>query len=187
MRRPATLTLKGFEKSGLFSERGLVLIAMLFWLVPGLLFFSYSTAFGHTYYIATIAPPLAAIVGIGAIAMYREYLSEIWEGWILVGAVLITGLLQALFLSYDNQWSGPIVPVVLFGTLLCTGALTYLKLQDTAGSHDRRKYMAVIALGLLFVAPFVWACTPFLYGDTQAVPALRRQAGSVEERERQGS
>ncbi|MGA9029374.1 MAG: glycosyltransferase family 39 protein, partial [Methanoregula sp.] len=169
VRRPATLTLKGFEKSGLFSERGLVLIAMLFWLVPGLLFFSYSTAFGHTYYIATIAPPLAAIVGIGAIAMYREYLSEIWEGWILVGAVLITGLLQALFLSYDNQWSGPIVPVVLFGTLLCTGALTYLKLQDTAGSHDRRKYMAVIALGLLFVAPFVWACTPFLYGDTQAV------------------
>ena len=74
VRRPATLTLKGFEKSGLFSERGLVLIAMLFWLVPGLLFFSYSTAFGHTYYIATIAPPLAAIVGIGAIAMYREYL-----------------------------------------------------------------------------------------------------------------
>ena len=49
VRRPATLTLKGFEESGLFSERGLVLIAMLFWLVPGLLFFSYSTAFGHTY------------------------------------------------------------------------------------------------------------------------------------------
>ena len=124
VRRPATLTLKGFEESGLFSERGLVLIAMLFWLVPGLLFFSYSTAFGHTYDIATIAPPLAALVGIGAIAMYREYLSEGWKGWILVGAMLITGLLQALFLSYDAPWSGPLVPIILFGTLICTGILT---------------------------------------------------------------
>jgi 4-amino-4-deoxy-L-arabinose transferase-like glycosyltransferase len=176
--RPATLSLKGLEKSGFFAERGLVLIAMLLWLVPGLLFFSYSNAFGHTYYIATIAPPLAALVGIGAIAMYREYMSEGWKGWILVGAVLITGLLQALFLSYDAVWSGPLVPVVLFGTLICTGVLTYLKLQDTAGLYDRRKYMAFVAIGLLFVAPFVWACTPFLYGDTQGV-AGPQQAGRV--------
>jgi 4-amino-4-deoxy-L-arabinose transferase-like glycosyltransferase len=177
-RKPATLSLKGFEESGFFAERGLVLIAMLLWLVPGLLFFSYSTAFGHTYYIATIAPPLAALAGIGAVAMYREYMSEGWKGWILVGAVLVTGLLQALFLSYDAAWSGPLVPVVLFGTLICTGVLTYLKLQGTAGSHDHRKYMAVVAIGLLFVAPFVWACTPFLYGDTQGV-AGPQQAGRI--------
>jgi 4-amino-4-deoxy-L-arabinose transferase-like glycosyltransferase len=178
-RRPATLSLKGFEESGFFAERGLVLIAMLLWLVPGLLFFSYSTAFGHTYYIATIAPPLAALVGIGAIAMYRDYLSEGWKGWILVGAVLVTGLLQALFLSYDAVWSGPLVPVVLFGTLICTGILMYLKIQDTGGSHDHRKYIAVIAIGLLFVAPFIWACTPFLYGDTQGVAGPPPQAGRI--------
>ena len=51
------------------GERGLTLIAMLLWLLPGLLFFSFTTAFGHSYYIATIAPPLAGIVGIGALAM----------------------------------------------------------------------------------------------------------------------
>ena len=72
VRRPASLTLKGFEDAGIAGERGLTLIAMLLWLVPGLLFFSFTTAFGHTYYIATIAPPLAALVGIGAVAMYRE-------------------------------------------------------------------------------------------------------------------
>ena len=107
VRRPASLTLKGFEDAGIAGERGLTLIAMLLWLVPGLLFFSFTTAFGHTYYIATIAPPLAALVGIGAVAMYWEYLTEGWKGWLLVGAVLITGLLQALFLSYDAAWSGP--------------------------------------------------------------------------------
>ena len=178
VRRPTSLTLKGFEDTGITGERGLSLIAMLFWLVPGLLFFSYSTAFGHTYYIATIAPPLAALVGIGAVAMYREYLCDGWKGWILVGAVLVTGLSQALFLSYDAQWSGPLIQIVLIGTIACTGILAYLRFQDAAVLQNRRKYIAVIALGLLFVAPFIWACTPFLYGDNQAV-AGPPQAGRI--------
>ena len=171
VRRPAAFTLKGFEESGLVSERGLVLTAMLLWLVPGLVFFSFSTAFGHTYYIATITPPLAALVGIGAFGLYREYLSGGSTGWLLPGAVLVTGLLQALFLSYNAAWSGPLLPLVILGTLACTGLLVYLKLRDSTGSltQNRRKYLAGIALGLLFVAPFVWACTPFLYGSNGGV------------------
>ncbi|MGB8220244.1 MAG: glycosyltransferase family 39 protein [Methanoregula sp.] len=181
VRRPASLTLKGFEDVGIAGEQGLTLIAMLLWLVPGLLFFSFTTAFGHTYYIATIAPPLAALVGIGAVAMYREYLTEGWKGWILIGAVLITGLLQALFLSYDAAWSGLLIPFVLFGTIVCTGILASLKVRKNAVSHNGQKYIAVIALGLLFVAPFVWSCTPLIYGSNQGVagpPAARIGGGS---------
>ena len=181
VRRPASLTLKGFEDIGSSGERGLTLLAMLFWLVPGLLFFSFTTAFGHTYYIATIAPPLAALVGIGAVAMYREYLTEGWKGWILIGAVLITGLLQALFLSYDAAWSGLLIPFVLFGTIGCAGILAYLRIRKNAVSRTCQKCLVVIALGLLFVAPFVWSCTPQMYGSTQGVagpPAARIGGGS---------
>ena len=165
VRRPASLTLKGFEDAGIAGERGLTLIAMLLWLVPGLLFFSFTTAFGHTYYIATIAPPLAALVGIGAVAMYREYLTGGWKGWILVGAVLITGLLQALFLSYDAAWSGLLIPIVLIGTVGCAGILAYLRIRKDAVSQNRQKYLVIIAIGLLFVAPFVWSCTPLMSGN----------------------
>ena len=165
MRRPASLTLKGFEDAGIAGERGLTLIAMLLWLVPGLLFFSFTTAFGHTYYIATIAPPLAALVGIGAVAMYREDLTEGWKGWILVGAVLITGLLQALFLSYDAAWSGLLIPIVLIGTVGCAGILAYLRIRKNAVSQNHQKYLVIIAIGLLFVAPFVWSCTPLMSGN----------------------
>jgi 4-amino-4-deoxy-L-arabinose transferase-like glycosyltransferase len=169
VRRPASLALKGFEDAGITGERGLTLIAMLLWLVPSLLFFSFTTAFGHTYYIATIAPPLAALVGIGAVAMCREYLIGGWKGWVLVGAVLVTGLLQALFLSYDATWSGLLIPVVLLGTVGCTGILAYLRIQKTIVSQNHQKYMVIIALGLLFIAPIVWSCTPMMYGDNQAV------------------
>ena len=65
-RRPLRLTSEGLEKTGFFGERGLTLAAFGLWLLPGLLYFSFTTGFWHTYYLATIAPPLAAITGIGA-------------------------------------------------------------------------------------------------------------------------
>ena len=183
VRKPSSLSLKGFEDAGIAGERGLALIAMLLWLVPGLLFFSFTTAFGHTYYIATIAPPLAALVGIGAVVMYREYLAEGWKGLILIGAVLVTGLLQALFLSYDAAWSGLLIPIVIVGTIGCTGILAYLRIQKTIVSHNYQKYMVVIAIGLLFGAPFVWSCTPLMSGsgNTQAVagPQATRIGGGM--------
>jgi len=181
VRRPASLTLKGFEDAGIAGERGLVLIAMLLWLVPGLLFFSFTTAFGHTYYIATIAPPLAALVGIGAVAMYREYLTEGWKGWLLVGAVLITGLFQALFLSYDAAWSGLLIPLVLVGTVGCAGILAYIKIRKNAVSPNHQKYMVAVAIGLLFVTPFAWSCTPLMYGSSQGVagPSGARTVGGM--------
>jgi 4-amino-4-deoxy-L-arabinose transferase-like glycosyltransferase len=171
VRKPLSLTLKGFEDAGIASERGLTIVAMLLWLVPGLLFFSFTTAFGHTYYIATIAPPLAGFVGIGAVVMYQEYLAEGWKGWLLVGAVLVTGLLQTLFLSYDAAWSGLLIPFVLLGTIGCAGILAYLRIRQKTVSHNGQTYMVIIALGLLFIAPFVWSCTPLISGsgNNQAV------------------
>ena len=186
VRRPASLTLKGFEDAGIAGERGLTLIAMLLWLVPGLLFFSFTTAFGHTYYIATIAPPLAALVGIGAVANVPGVPDEGWKGWILVGAVLITGLLQALFLSYDAAWSGLLIPLVLVGTIGCAGILASIKIRKNVVSHNHQKYMVVVALGLLFVAPFVWSCTPLMYGSSQGVagPPAARIGGGIGVRNR---
>jgi 4-amino-4-deoxy-L-arabinose transferase-like glycosyltransferase len=170
VRKPVSLTIKGFENSGIASERGLTVIAMLLWLVPGLLFFSFTTAFGHIYYIATIAPPLAGLVGIGAVAMYREYLTEGWKGWILVGAVLITGLLQVLFLSYDAAWSGLLITLVLIGSAGCAGILAYLRIRKNAVSQNCLKYFVIIALALLFIAPFVWSCTPLMSGGGNILP-----------------
>ncbi|MEN6396875.1 MAG: glycosyltransferase family 39 protein, partial [Methanoregula sp.] len=61
-RRPATLSCDGLKESGYFTERGLCLLGLLLWLVPGLCYFTFTTGFWHTYYIATIAPPLAGLV-----------------------------------------------------------------------------------------------------------------------------
>lgn len=175
VRKPIVPTLKGLEEAGFMGEKGLTLIAMLLWLIPGLLYFSFTTGFWHTYYIATIAPPIAGLVGIAAAGLYQKYLTGDLSGWLLVLAVLITGLLQALFLSYDAEWSGPLVPVVIIGTLLCAGLLAGMRIRRTAVLENHRAYIVAVAIGILFIAPFVWSCIPLMYGNGNILPTAGPQ------------
>jgi 4-amino-4-deoxy-L-arabinose transferase-like glycosyltransferase len=175
---PSYSSLKWFEIGGITDERTLTIIAMLLWLMPGLLFFSFTPVF-YAYYLATIAPPLAGLVGIGVITLYQEYLAGGWKGWFLVGTVLVTGLLQALFLSYDATWSGLLIPLVMFVTIGCTGILAYLRMRKFPFSRNHQKHLIIISLGLLFIAPFVWSCTVPVYGFENS---LQPTAGPRESR-----
>ena len=170
-RRPAALSFKGLEDAGLFSEKGLVLMAMGLWLLPGLLYFSFTTGFWHTYYLATIAPPLAALAGIGAVAMYEEYIRGSMRGWVLVAAVLVTGLVQVIFLLYTAAWSGPFTSIVGMETIALAALLICLKYRNQSGSGTLPKLAAAGAIAFLFVAPFVWSCTPLMYESGNILPA----------------
>lgn len=48
------------------SEKEILTIALTLWLVPELLYFSFTSGFYHTYYVVMVAIPLAGLVGIGA-------------------------------------------------------------------------------------------------------------------------
>ena len=170
IRRPATLSLKGFEEAGYSSEKGLTILAMLLWLIPGLLYFSFTTGFWHDYYIATIAPPIAALVGTGAAGMYRRSLTWSRAGWLLVIAVLATGLVQALFLSYNAGFAGPLIPLVFLGTIACTALLAGMQVQKPEILAKYRLKIVAVALGILFIAPFVWSCTPIMTGNGGTIP-----------------
>lgn len=169
-KRPASLSIKGLEDAGLFSEKGLTVMAMGFWLLPGLLYFSFTTGFWHTYYLATIAPPLAALAGIGAVAMYGAYTRREAGGWVLVAAVIATGIIQVIFLLYTAAWSGPLTIVVGIGTAVLAILLIYMKTRNLTGTGMLPKLMAAGAIALLVVAPFVWACTPLMYGSGNILP-----------------
>ena len=175
IRRPATLTLKGLKEAGLTGERGLTLISMLLWLIPGLLYFSFTTGFFHDYYIATIAPPIAGLVGIGAAGMYQKYVSGGLSGWLLPVAVLITGLVQALFLSYNADFAGLLIPIVLVGTLASAGLLAWMQLKKTDALVRHRMHIIAVALGILFIAPLVWSCTPIMTGNGGNIPTAGPQ------------
>lgn len=169
VRKPRTFSIEGLEEAGYLGEKGLTLLAMLLWLIPGLLYFSFTSGFWHDYYIATIAPPLAALVGIGAAGTYREYVSGSRAGWLLVIAVLVTGLLQAYFLSGDAGFAGSLVPLIVAGTLAGAGLLALMKVRKTGKREKHRDYIIVVAIAFLFIAPLVWSCT-LLSGNSGNLP-----------------
>jgi 4-amino-4-deoxy-L-arabinose transferase-like glycosyltransferase len=169
-RKPASLSLKGLEDAGFFSERGLTLLGFGLWLLPGLLYFSFTTGFWHTYYLATIAPPLAALTGINAAGMYWAYREEGIRGWLLVVAVLATGLIQTLFILYNADWAGVLIHVILAGTIALAVIMTALKIHKKISIGDLEKPVAIIAIAFLFIASFVWACTPLIYGSGGILP-----------------
>jgi 4-amino-4-deoxy-L-arabinose transferase-like glycosyltransferase len=177
VRRPRTISFQGIEEAGYLGEKGLTLLAMLLWLVPGLLYFSMTSGFWHDYYIATIAPPLAALVGIGAVGMYRGYLSGNRAGWFLVIAVLVTGLIQAWFLSSVSGFAGSLLPLVLIGTLAGAGLLALMKVRKTEILENHRWHIIAVAIAILFIAPFIWSCT-LLAGDSGNLPSAALSGGS---------
>ena len=51
-----------------------------------------------------LSPPIAALVGIGAIALFRSYLGGSLRWWLLPAAVLATGVEQTMILSAHASW-----------------------------------------------------------------------------------
>lgn len=177
VRKPKAPTFKAIGEAGYRSERALTILAFLLWLVPGLLYFSFTSGFWHDYYIATIAPPFAGLVGIGAAGMYNRYIEGGKAGWLLVAAVLVTGLLQVLFLSYDAEWAGPLLPLVLVGTLGCAALLAGMQIRKETPLQVHRIKIVAIALAILFIAPLVWSFTPMLNGNGGTMPTAGPSGG----------
>lgn len=177
LRKPKSLSFAGVEEAGYTGERWLVILAFLFWLVPGLAYFSFTSGFWHDYYIATIAPPIAGLVGIGAIGLYDRYAEGGRAGWLLVAAVLVTGLLQVLFLSYDAEWAGPLLPLVLIGTIGCAAVLGGMQIRRETPLASHRIKIVAIALAILFIAPLVWSFTPMMNGNGGTMPTAGPSGG----------
>jgi 4-amino-4-deoxy-L-arabinose transferase-like glycosyltransferase len=173
-RRPASLSLQGLEDAGLFSEKGLVILGALLWLLPGLAYFSFTTGFWHTYYIATIAPPLAMLVGISASGLWNAWCSGGTRGWLPCAAVAATGALQILFLSYSRPWSDIWLMILIPAVVIVSILLAVTTLRNTCDNGSGRA-IAAAAIAVLFLATTVWAFTPLVYGDGGNLPVAGPQ------------
>ncbi|MDO8227436.1 ArnT family glycosyltransferase [Bacillus cabrialesii] len=136
------------------------------WLVPVAGFFSVA-GFFHQYYLIMLAPPIAALSGIGWYMMYRLYKNnKDWASYLLPAAVLITAAFQVYILSaYTSQIGSVWMYVLGLLGLGITFALLMLK-----RSHPFSKHLAIIGLCVLLLAPVYWSATPLLYGGNSVLP-----------------
>ena len=150
------------EKTGEMKET----IFWAAWLVPVAGFFSIA-GFFHHYYLIMLAPPIAALSGIGWYAMYSLYKNhKDWASYLLPAAVLMTAAFQVYILSaYTNQIGSAWMYVMGILGLGATIALLMLK-----RSHPFGKQLTIISLCVLLLTPLYWSATPILYGGNSVLP-----------------
>ncbi|MFK5261475.1 4-amino-4-deoxy-L-arabinose transferase, partial [Lactiplantibacillus plantarum] len=70
-------------------------------------------SFFHPYYTIMLAPPLAALFGIGTVTMFNQFKLSFkhWQSWLLPLALAATTALQTWYVSLYYQWQ-PILVVI---------------------------------------------------------------------------
>ncbi|MCY8464842.1 glycosyltransferase family 39 protein [Bacillus atrophaeus] len=145
------------------------------WLVPIAGFFSVAEFFHH-YYLIMLAPPIAALVGAGWVALVHLYRNHKgWKSLLLPAAIIATTGFELFILrNYNDQiglgWS---IGVGVIGAVSAI-ALLVMKQRQKPITY----YMSLVGLLVLLVVPIYWASTPLLYGGNSALPETGPQLAS---------
>jgi 4-amino-4-deoxy-L-arabinose transferase-like glycosyltransferase len=173
-------------------------LAMLLWLCWAVSYgvvYTYAGGIMHLYYLATLAPPLAAPAGSGVVSLWDRYLQKGWSAVLLPATLLLTALWQlyidssalgwkldatlnpfAVLASLRERppdWLAWLHVMLLLGTLVAAGGLFALLLGQS--QRVARQLLAAGALGLglaaLLAVPFAWALSNALAPSSGYLPS----------------
>jgi 4-amino-4-deoxy-L-arabinose transferase-like glycosyltransferase len=136
------------------DQRWQALVVWGVWLLVTVGYFSFARFF-HTYYLIMLGPAIAALVGIGLVAMWEDYRQTGWRGWLLPVLLLITAGIQGLILTNYPQWSQWLTPLVSTLCVLVALVLVLMRLRSDARSQLVSVSIMVGMLALL-IAPATW-------------------------------
>jgi len=174
------------EKLGLKldNKRKASLVLWFVWLAPEFIYFSYTTGLFHPYYLTMMAPPAAALSGIGIATMWEFYKEGKWKAWLLPIAFAMEGITHMMMLSYfASNLSTVIRNIILASLAVCFVAsailsilniLTFIKRKDTIASNNDniklKKTLTVIATMSILVTPFIGASAAITHSVSSGIP-----------------
>ncbi|MCB2292765.1 glycosyltransferase family 39 protein [Clostridium algoriphilum] len=154
-------SLKEKLKPAFNTKRKQALILWSMWLIPEFIYFSFTTGLFHPYYLTMLAPPIAALAGIGIVSMWSLYKDSGWKSWILPVSLLVDGLVQLLVLSYFYKTSTITKYLMIAMGVLCFVSsiiLIVLKLMKNENTMLKKILIGTALTGLL-ITPLVWSGT----------------------------
>ncbi|MFI9836037.1 ArnT family glycosyltransferase [Nonomuraea sp. NPDC051941] len=129
------------------------------WLVVHYVVFSFSSGTFHPYYTTAMAPAVAALCGLGGVAMWQEYRRSRTWAWVLPLAVALTGGWSFVVLRRTPDWAPWLAWVVLGATLAAVVVLVLARVRAQVTVR-----IAALALAATVVAglagPAAYAVTP---------------------------
>ena len=142
-----------------------VILATVWILTYGL---AYSAGSIHSYYVVTLAPPLAAVSGAGTVALWRAFRAEGRLAWALPITIALTGAWAVSIASGVSGRPSWLIPVLAAACAMVLIALAFIRFRpETSG----RVLTAALALGVLVVGlgPIAWDSTVITAGDDRSL------------------
>lgn len=174
------------------NKKKQALVLWFMWFLPVFIYFSFNTGTFHSYYLTMLAPPVAALTGIGITVMWNLFKEGGWKSWFLPAALLTNGAVQLLMLTYFISYSGIVKILMVLLIILCFGSSVLLiianliKKKDPASELKIVKYKkALLSLALtgLLITPFVGSAAVLFYPLNSSFPAAGLELLSGSSRE----
>lgn len=164
------------EKLGfkLDNKRKQSLVLWFMWFLPEFIYFSYNTGLFHSYYLTMLAPPIAALAGIGIASMWELYKEGGWKSWFLPVSLIANGAVQFLMLSYFVSSSNVVKVLMVLVIALCFIPAVILSIANIIRNKESlklKKILVGIALTGILVTPFVGSSTVMFYSVNGSFPA----------------
>ncbi|MCW6108779.1 mannosyltransferase YkcB-related protein, partial [Clostridium sporogenes] len=162
------------------NKRKLSLVLWSMWLLPEFIYFSFTKGLFHPYYLTMLAPPIAALSGIGIVSMWELYNEEGWKSWILPVALIADGLTQILILSYYYNISNTAKILTTIVAVLCIVSSIILAIVNLRKNKKDilkfknikfKKPLVTIALMGLLITPLVCSATTIFYPVSGIFPS----------------
>jgi len=139
----------------------------------------YSSAGGtfHFYYLATMAPPLAALAGIGVVRLWRWSVEGGWRACLVLVTLALTAAWQlyidARALDGYDGWQRWLHGALIGGTLAAVGVLAVCLLRRGRSRPVRRLTAAALGVGVaaLLILPLAWALSSVLVAGNGVLPS----------------
>ncbi|WP_026359962.1 glycosyltransferase family 39 protein [Amycolatopsis nigrescens] len=142
------------------------------WLLVTAVVFSYMSGIIHPYYTVALAPAVAALTGIGGVALWRRREDPAAAGTLAAG-VALTALTSYLVLAGQPDWLPWLAPALLFAGLAAAALVLVAGRLPTAA----RRSVAVLTLAAVLAGTGAYAVATAATPHTGAIPSAGPATG----------
>jgi 4-amino-4-deoxy-L-arabinose transferase-like glycosyltransferase len=136
------------------------------WLLVTGAVFSFAQGIIHPYYSIALAPPIGALVGIGA-SMLWKHRSQIISRLVLAGALVVTAAWAYVLLDRSPDWNPTLKTAIVIVGGLCAGALVALP----AGWKRLPVAAAAIGVFVALLGPAAYTLDTVTTAHSGAIPS----------------
>lgn len=177
------------------SPEHLSLLLWFCWTITYGVVYSFAGGIMHLYYLATMAPPLAALAGIGVVCLWDRYVRKGWSALLLPVTLILTAVwqfyIEASALGWNlgqtlnpmaalialkeapREWLTWLHATLLTGTFLAAAVLLVMLLRQPSSRPSRALAAGVLGIGILalLLVPAAWALSSVLVPGHGVLPS----------------